>query len=75
MGQYPYDAGNSFSIDYSDGSELSVKGQISGRLNQQWQLALEASVIHNQPADLSDAWNVPGFTLVVRAVINWGQNS
>lgn len=64
LGQYPYDVGNSFSINYSDGSELSVKGQISGRLNQQWQLALEASVIHNQPADLSDAWNVPGFTLV-----------
>ena len=62
QGTFAYDNGNSYTIFYDDGSELKYSAKINGRLSERWDIALDAAVIDNRPANGDEAWNIPAFS-------------
>lgn len=62
QGLFAYDNGNSFTIDYHEGTELKYTAKINGRLSDRWDVTLNAALIDNRPANNVAPWNIPEFS-------------
>ena len=62
QGSFAYDNGNSFTVDYDDGTELKYTAKINGRLTARWDVSLDAAWTDNRPVDNIEPWNIPAFT-------------
>lgn len=58
-GEFAYDNGNSFTLDYDSGTELKYSVDINGRLSERWDFSLETSIVDNRPSNIAEPWNVP----------------
>lgn len=73
QGTFAYDNGNSFTIDYDNGTELKYSAKIHGRLSEQWDVSFDTAIIDNRPSNNKEPWNIPRFSFGGSGTYHFGE--